>query len=213
MPQRWFIRNASTDPLTGREPRLCEAQNTVGHVTEMTGHVPEIGGHDAETVGHDGPKYATCARQPACPPCRRPALAWAWRCRHGQPGVAPAANRCRWFADACLRCRPRPRHRSRNPHNPYDPYNADASRRPTSQTRRPRTRCTEYTPAAASNGLPIGSPHRLDRNSLESRKTRRRQSVNLPARAPRAIGDIPSAILATGPPEDICSAKAPTLAL
>jgi hypothetical protein len=58
MPQRWFIRNASTDHLTGRKPRLREAQNSVGHVTEIIGHVPEFGGHDAETVGHDGPKYA-----------------------------------------------------------------------------------------------------------------------------------------------------------
>ena len=58
MPRRWFIRNASTDRLTGRKPRLRRAQNLVGHVTEMTGHVPEFGGHDAETLGHDAPKYA-----------------------------------------------------------------------------------------------------------------------------------------------------------
>lgn len=64
MPQRWFIRNASTDRLTGRKPRLHEAQNSVGHVTEMTGHVPEFGGHDAETVGHDAPKYARARTGP-----------------------------------------------------------------------------------------------------------------------------------------------------
>jgi len=64
MPQRWFTRNASTDRLTGRKPRLHEAQNSVGHVTEMTGHVPEFGGHDAETVGHDAPKYAIYRRLP-----------------------------------------------------------------------------------------------------------------------------------------------------
>ena len=58
MPQRWFIRNASTDRLTGRHPHSCGCKYSVGHVTEMTGHVPEFGGHDAETVGHDGPKYA-----------------------------------------------------------------------------------------------------------------------------------------------------------
>ena len=58
MPQRWFIRNTSTDPLTGRQPLLCGHQMPVGHVTEMTGHVPEFGGHDAETVGHALPKYA-----------------------------------------------------------------------------------------------------------------------------------------------------------
>src|SRR5206468_110822 len=62
MPQRWFIRNASTDRLTGRHPHSGGCKYSVGHVTEMTGHVPEFGGHDAETAGHDGPKYArrTC---------------------------------------------------------------------------------------------------------------------------------------------------------
>ena len=59
MPQRWFIRNTSTDPLTGREPHLRGHKNSIGHVTETIGHVPEFGGHDAETVGHALPKYAT----------------------------------------------------------------------------------------------------------------------------------------------------------
>ena len=58
MPQRWFIRNTSTDLLTGRNPRLRGYQSPAGHVPEIIGHVPEFGGHAAETVGHDGPKYA-----------------------------------------------------------------------------------------------------------------------------------------------------------
>src|SRR5438445_5886906 len=70
MPQRWFIRNASTDRLTGRNPLLCGYQKSVGHVTEMTGHVPEFGGHAAETGGHDGPKYAI--GRPSLPTARLP---------------------------------------------------------------------------------------------------------------------------------------------
>jgi hypothetical protein len=58
MPQRWFIRNTSTDPLTGRKPRSSGHKNSIGHVAEITGHVAEFGGHDAETVGHALPKYA-----------------------------------------------------------------------------------------------------------------------------------------------------------
>ena len=58
MPSRWFIRNTSTDPLTGRRPPSGGYQSSVGHVTEMLGHAPEFGGHDAETVGHAPPKYA-----------------------------------------------------------------------------------------------------------------------------------------------------------
>ena len=59
MPQRWFIRNACTDPLTGRQPHSCGHQRPDGHVTETVGHIPEFGGHDAETGGPVGPKYAT----------------------------------------------------------------------------------------------------------------------------------------------------------
>ena len=62
MPQRWFIRNISTDPSTGRIPQLRGYQNSVGHVTEMIGHVPEFDGHDAETVGHALPKYPATLR-------------------------------------------------------------------------------------------------------------------------------------------------------
>ena len=58
MPPRWFIRNTSTDPLTGRRPPSGGYQISFGHVTEMLGHAPEFGGHDAETVGHAPPKYA-----------------------------------------------------------------------------------------------------------------------------------------------------------
>ena len=58
MPQRWFIRNTSTDPSIGRKPQLCGYQESVGHVTEKIGHDAEIIGHDAETVGHALPKYA-----------------------------------------------------------------------------------------------------------------------------------------------------------
>lgn len=58
MPQRWFIRNTSTDPLTGQLPHSGGHRKCVGHVTETIGHVPEFGGHDAETVGHASPKYA-----------------------------------------------------------------------------------------------------------------------------------------------------------
>ena len=58
MPPRWFIRNTSTSPLTGRRPPSGGYQTSVGHVTEMVGHASEFGGHDAETVGHALPKYA-----------------------------------------------------------------------------------------------------------------------------------------------------------
>jgi hypothetical protein len=58
MPPRWFIRNTSTGPLTGRRPPSGGYQTSIGHVTEMIGHAPEFGGHDAETVGHAPPKYA-----------------------------------------------------------------------------------------------------------------------------------------------------------
>ena len=58
MPQRWFIRNASTDLLTGRHPHSGGCKNSAGHVTEMSGHVPEFGGHATEMAGHDDPKFA-----------------------------------------------------------------------------------------------------------------------------------------------------------
>ena len=78
MPQRWFIRNACTDPLTGRQPHSCGHHRPDGHVTETVGHIPEFGGHDAETGGPVGPKYATWGCGSVVPCNHRKSLISRW---------------------------------------------------------------------------------------------------------------------------------------
>ncbi len=91
MPPRWFIRNTSTGPLTGRQPPSGGYQTSVGHVTEMLGHAPEFGGHDAETGGHAPPKYATAVHRVLRDALRRHAK-WPVYADSGWPDYADSRH-------------------------------------------------------------------------------------------------------------------------